>query len=445
MVPFLYFFYDRPDLFGVVVSPEARVVLAHGTSLFVITPTAVRGAFAFDRSNLVEWRAVWPIGAASVLAAFVGGALAVNLPPEALKTGFGALLIVSGIRLVYRRGGVAGEGATEAVEPRLSLPRTISAGLLIGLLSAMLGVGGGTVGIPLLIYLLKLDLRQVAATSIGIMGFTAAAGALGYMFLGYGEPGLPRWSIGYVDFAAGLGLLIGAVVSVPPIRAAAIAFVGAVGRDAQPAAPASRAGADVRYVVHPDRPPARRCEPGCPGDFGNQRVIPPWGRPEDPRHVDRLAEERADDHGPGSRVPPATVPILVVSVLAVSWSAPLIRFTDVPALLVSFWRLAISLPLIAVILTARREWGALAALTRRELAVTALAGVFLAAHFATWIASVNLTSVAAAVTLVATQPVWVAIIALFALKESPTKRQWLGIVVAVLGAAVIGWWSLSGG
>src|SRR5690606_38181037 len=103
-----------------------------------------------------------------------------------------------------------------------------------------------------------------------------------------------------------------------------------------------------------------------------------------------------------------------------SWSAPLIRFTDVSALLVSFWRLAISLPLVALILTARREWGALAALTRRELAVTALAGAFLAAHFATWIASVNLTSVAAAVALVATQPVWVAIIALFALDESPT-------------------------
>ncbi len=212
MVPFLYFFYDRPDLFGVVVSPEARVVLAHGTSLFVITPTAVRGAFAFDRSRLVEWRAVWPIGAASVLAAFVGGALAVNLPPEALKTGFGVLLIFSGIRLVYRRRG-SPENRT-ATGPKLSLPRTITAGVLIGLSSAMLGIGGGTIGIPLLIYVLKLDLRQVAATSIGIMGLTAAAGAVGYMALGYGQPGLPPWSIGYVDLAAGMGILIGAVVSV---------------------------------------------------------------------------------------------------------------------------------------------------------------------------------------------------------------------------------------
>jgi uncharacterized membrane protein YfcA len=211
MVPFLYFFYDRPDLFGVVVSPESRVILAHGTSLFVITPTALSGAAAFNRAHLVKWRAVWPIGAVSVVAAFAGGALAMNLPPEALKTAFGALLIVSGVRLVYRRRA----GSPAAVsEPRLSAPRMIIAGVLIGLLSALLGVGGGTVGIPLLIYVLKLNMKEVAATSIGIMGFTAAAGALGYMFLGYGDPGLPHWSVGYVDLAAGLCLLAGAIVSV---------------------------------------------------------------------------------------------------------------------------------------------------------------------------------------------------------------------------------------
>lgn len=213
MVPFLYFFYDRPDLFGVVVAPEARVVLAHGTSLFVITPTALRGAAAFNRANLVRWRAVWPVGAASVLAALAGGALATVLPPEALKTAFGALLIVSGVRLLYRRR-VSGAELSAATEPMLSLRRTIAAGLLIGVLSALLGVGGGTVGIPLLIYVLKLDLKEVAATSIGIMGFTAAAGAISYMILGFGDPGLPRWSVGYVDMAAGLGMLMGAVVSV---------------------------------------------------------------------------------------------------------------------------------------------------------------------------------------------------------------------------------------
>jgi drug/metabolite transporter (DMT)-like permease len=147
---------------------------------------------------------------------------------------------------------------------------------------------------------------------------------------------------------------------------------------------------------------------------------------------------RAGSAGDGIPSSGATIAVLAVSVFAVSLSAPLIRFTDVPALLVSFWRLAITLLLIAVILTTRGEWSALAALTRRELGVAALAGVFLAAHFATWIASVHLTTVAASAALVATQPVWVALFATVTLRESPSRRQWVGIAIAVLGAAVIG-------
>lgn len=212
IVPFLYFFYDRPDLFGVVVSPESRVVLAHGTSLFVIMPTAVRGVFAYNRSNLVEWQAVWPIGAASIVTAFVGAGLAAYLPPEALKTGFGVLLILSGIRLAYRRHSM--EELETPPPPRLSIARTAMTGALIGTFSALLGVGGGTVGIPLLIYLLKVDIRHVAATSIGIIGLTSAAGAIGYMVAGYGTPGLPPYTIGYVHVSLGLVMLLAAMASV---------------------------------------------------------------------------------------------------------------------------------------------------------------------------------------------------------------------------------------
>jgi uncharacterized protein len=211
MVPFLYFFYDRPDLFGVVVSPESRVVLAHGTSLFVMMPTALRGAFVYHRAKLVEWRLVWPIGAASIFAALLGARLAVLLPPEVLKTGFGALLIFSGIRLLYRRKAAPAAGESQI---RLSLPRTLVTGFLVGLLSALLGLGGGTVAIPLLIYVLKLDVRQVAATSIGIIALTATAGAVGYMITGYAQPGLPPWSLGYVHLSAGLAMFVGAFASV---------------------------------------------------------------------------------------------------------------------------------------------------------------------------------------------------------------------------------------
>jgi drug/metabolite transporter (DMT)-like permease len=126
-------------------------------------------------------------------------------------------------------------------------------------------------------------------------------------------------------------------------------------------------------------------------------------------------------------------------VVAVSWAAPLVRFSNAPALAVAFWRLAFSSAFIAAVLTLRREWGELRGLSAREWAVAGAAGLLLAGHFASWIASLGMTTVAASVALVNTQPVWVAIFAGLALRETPSARQWAGILVAVAGAAWIGW------
>jgi uncharacterized protein len=211
IVPFLYFFYDHAEIFGVVVDPASRVVLAHGTSLFVIMPTSLRGAIAYHRNNLVEWRAVWPIGIVSIGSAVLGTYLAMVLPDGLLKAGFGLLLIYSGVRLIQRRARVS--EATPR-QPRLSLPFTVPTGGVVGLFSALLGVGGGIVSIPLLMGLIRLEMRKVAATSIGIITITAAAGTLAYMWSGYGQPGLPPWSLGYVHLSAGLAMFTGSALSV---------------------------------------------------------------------------------------------------------------------------------------------------------------------------------------------------------------------------------------
>lgn len=211
MVPFLYFFYDRPDLFGMLVAPENRTILAHGTSLFVIMPTSVRGVLAYQRTRMVEWRAVVPIGLAAMAAAVLGARLALALPPEALKVGFGLLLLYSGAQMGLRRP--PREGAARG-EPRLPLPLTLAAGVGIGLFSALLGVGGGIIAIPLLIHLMHLDVRKVAATSMGIIGITAAGGATSYIVSGMGHAGLPPLSAGYVHLPAALLMFVGSVMSV---------------------------------------------------------------------------------------------------------------------------------------------------------------------------------------------------------------------------------------
>lgn len=212
MVPFLYFFYDRPDWFGFVVAPEVRVVVAHATSLFVIVPTSVRGALAYHRARLVEWRAVWPIGVSSIIAAAAAARLAPAVPPALLKVLFGAFLVYSGVRLMVRRAPAIAEGAQPPL--RLAWSVTVPIGLAVGFFSALLGVGGGIVAIPLLMHVVGIDIKRVAATSIGIITITATAGTLTYMITGASRPGLPPGSIGYVHVAAGVAMFLGAVASV---------------------------------------------------------------------------------------------------------------------------------------------------------------------------------------------------------------------------------------
>jgi drug/metabolite transporter (DMT)-like permease len=132
---------------------------------------------------------------------------------------------------------------------------------------------------------------------------------------------------------------------------------------------------------------------------------------------------------------PTVVVAIAIGVLAVSTSGPLIAFAAAPALAIAFWRNALALPLLVPVAALRRrgELRALVGASRREGLYCALAGLALAAHLMTWVPSTKLTSVATATALVATQPVWVGLIAV-ALGRRLSTWTWLGIGVAVTGA-----------
>jgi drug/metabolite transporter (DMT)-like permease len=134
--------------------------------------------------------------------------------------------------------------------------------------------------------------------------------------------------------------------------------------------------------------------------------------------------------------PPALdLALLGVAVVAVSTSAPLIRVADAPTLAIAFWRNALALPVLALLVAVgARE--AFRGLDARERRLSAVAGLFLAAHFATWVPSLSFTSVASSVALVATQPVWAALIARRR-GEHVAARAWTGIGLAFTGAVVL--------
>lgn len=128
---------------------------------------------------------------------------------------------------------------------------------------------------------------------------------------------------------------------------------------------------------------------------------------------------------------------LTVAILAVSSSAPLIAYAAAPALAIAFWRNALSVGVLAPLAVARNraQLRALGTTDRRTGTVCVLAGLALAVHFATWVPSAKLTTVATATALVSTMPVWSALIATLQGTRQPATT-WAGIAVAVLGAAL---------
>lgn len=139
---------------------------------------------------------------------------------------------------------------------------------------------------------------------------------------------------------------------------------------------------------------------------------------------------------PGDARPQGTDAVLVtIALLAVSTSGPLMAATAVPALAIAFWRnaMAAGVLLPVALVTCRDE---LRGLDSRERRWALLAGVLLALHFGTWIPALDYTSVASATALVATQPVWAALLS--GLRGAPVGRPvWIGIGVAISGALLL--------
>jgi drug/metabolite transporter (DMT)-like permease len=137
--------------------------------------------------------------------------------------------------------------------------------------------------------------------------------------------------------------------------------------------------------------------------------------------------------------------ILALGVVCVAFAAIFIRLAEAPSIVIATYRLGIaSLILAPIALTrARNE---LFRLSRREIILAGCSGVFLALHFALWIASLRYTTVTSSVVLVTISPVFVAVVSYFLFREKITRRILIGIAVSIIGAIIIGFnnWQLGG-
>jgi drug/metabolite transporter (DMT)-like permease len=114
-----------------------------------------------------------------------------------------------------------------------------------------------------------------------------------------------------------------------------------------------------------------------------------------------------------------------------------VRLSSAHPIAIAVWRLTFSMALISVPLVVRGSWKQWRTLDARSYLIALLGGVMLALHFWSWHTSVEMTTIAASVVLVNVQPLIVAALSVIWLKESPTRHQWIGIGIAMLGALVV--------
>jgi len=131
--------------------------------------------------------------------------------------------------------------------------------------------------------------------------------------------------------------------------------------------------------------------------------------------------------------------ILIIGITAVSSASILIRSaqTGAPSLVIAAYRLAIASLVIAP-LALWRNRSELRKLQTRDWLLAGASGAFLALHFASWVTSLEYTSVASSVVLDATSPLWVALGSWLLLRERLTRQVVSGLIVAIAGALIIG-------
>jgi uncharacterized protein len=203
------------------LSPPA----AAATSLVVVLLNAASGSVTYVRRGRVDVRTALLLAAATVPGAFfIGPELAERIPARAFKIAFGAFLLFMATLLFLRpeRDSTAGrstprggrwrlrrtlrDGSGALIEYEFDVVLAVVLSFAVGILSSMLGIGGGIVHVPAMIHLMGFPVHVATATSQFVLAFTAAAGVAKYASGGH-----VVWPLAA---AVGVGVIVGAQVGV---------------------------------------------------------------------------------------------------------------------------------------------------------------------------------------------------------------------------------------
>ena len=130
--------------------------------------------------------------------------------------------------------------------------------------------------------------------------------------------------------------------------------------------------------------------------------------------------------------------VIPIGLVAISLASIFIKLCDAPSLIIAAYRLGLA-TLVLMLFTLPRSLREFRRLGWPEVLPSIIAGVFLCFHFALWITSLKYTSVASSVIFVTTNPIFVALISVFLLRERISVSLFFSILVAVIGGIIIVW------
>ncbi len=187
-------------------STDAAVKIAFATSLAVILPTAASGVWIHHKHHDIQWKPAIFMGFFTSAGSFAGATLASFISGSALKFGFGLLTLLIAIRMLTLK-------ISDTERPtRQNRWLWFGLALPIGLITGLLGIGGGILVVPALVLVLRFCMREAAATSLGMMLFTSLGGIAGYIVHGLQASNIPAYTIGYIFWPGWIALTVTSIL-----------------------------------------------------------------------------------------------------------------------------------------------------------------------------------------------------------------------------------------
>ncbi|SFG64375.1 hypothetical protein SAMN04488020_10372 [Palleronia marisminoris] len=190
IVPALYFALSLTGM-----DPGQVMQVSVGTSLATIIFTSLSSSLGHYRRGAIDFDLLKLWGPSILVGVVIGGILGGIVSGLTLIAVFASVALLVALDMILRGGG-------EIDSPRsFSKPVWAFFGIIAGAISAMMGIGGGTVCVPLLNFL-GYEIRRAVGTSAAIGFIIGLPGAITYVLTGLGQDGLPPLSLGYVNLAA---------------------------------------------------------------------------------------------------------------------------------------------------------------------------------------------------------------------------------------------------